>query len=1585
MSDVSAILFDAQELEDALQHSFSAFQNIVSRLVGLGRLEGVLAALNDDTYALLTREVEQRFPPTAEQFISSTHSILVSSFAARLPDAIPASKGELVQRLNECWKAVVLARAVLSEIAATSTANTPNRVSTLHAKPFSDLGCPVPSTPRELATLEAEILRDQGDVLKYFLDVLRGPAREDVIARQRELHELEAAAAHAPRSSTPDNAAMAPVVESPTALVLTSRAVSETGAAPRPAYIPKAALYVENVEGFGEWEVFCTDHANKELRKLRKESKDVFLMVLKKIRCRARSQPRGSANNIFKPVEFFPEVREESEELDEPTTSKDLDDKDYETILSMHRQVQFSKALFNSFLVGHDLQFMYRPSATEAEIIEHPSSCYIIGRSGTGKTLTMMYKIISVERGWCTASWYLPRPRQLFVTRSGMLSRQVQRTVGQILESFRLADMTQQELVDIWRRKAESAEHCRPLPRKWSELEDDHFPLMISFDKLRELLEADFTEAGLLKVRTGELEDEDLDETSFISAGRFIKTYWDHLPKSAVKGFDPASVFGEIMGVIKGSEGTVNTAHGYLDREAYLKLGERSHPTFAALRDKVYDIFHRYLSLKRRRYERDDADRTHDLLSLLKVHGLPGKPVDFLFNDEAQDNLIIDMLLLRSLCNNPNGLCWAGDTAQTIALGSSFKFSELTSTMYSIEKRNLKPSYWHSYAPPRMFHLTVNYRSHAGIINCAQMIVDILTTTWSDSIDRLDPDRGWRKGPKPKFVRRSGFRELFQFTNKDHINVRSEFSSGQCIIVRDDASRKELFSRGTPGGQVMTVYQSKGLEFNDVFLWHFFESSEPSKRDWECVCEEFQGTPLPLHKTTEQYRNLKALYVAITRARNRLWIIEAEDSDKADPMLTLWTAEDAVEVTEASIPVDVPVEPDTEGWAAQGRVQMDKQNFDQAKYAFGRAGPGFERESKIAQAYIDREVAITEEEFRAAASSFERCAMSSEGMPDHRELALSAAACYTRARAFTESARLYHSVCEYTKCTRQYIRATMMERARQVVLEHKNDVDELVVKRVCVYFLDQSEYEPIEELFINDEESLTQFMRRHNLLPQLADYFEHLGQFCEAAEIHLGCHGIPKAIELFFRGNKATSVARGTSTLLDELRRRYTLGQPVDENFKDFKKLNGLLSRRKDLLNTYPVLPSDESQTDLLWKIRLYWMSSLSNCLHIPFFALGTPLMFPSLEPELALKFSEASRVVTTWINTIMYLTSTPDSPSSISSEVRSQVIPCAALLGYMLDILRDCPHTASMVIPLELWYWYGPSYRRHIEQLHKYARVVETGRAQMPGALLYLRFLLQVDGHPQGREAIITYIAEGLATAFVLAKPPVSNRRTLHNVILGRRWLRTLFDPERWDSSEALPPHDRRHINEFVKLLRPLLQMLCSLRTGPAYLLLPSQLLVSNSISRVINSWVLVAREMERHEESRLSIMKTVKEIPQHRRPPHLQPFHGESVWDDLERAVWLSNGPGTTLTPADGLVHVQNEDIQDYPMDTPGTIDCVTYKGLDSLSSLLSVQPPLRAWTRIPFPPEWRFPKRRPVLVKRNDWVRSKPVLCFRGQPMV
>lgn len=44
------------------------------------------------------------------------------------------------------------------------------------------------------------------------------------------------------------------------------------------------------------------------------------------------------------------------------------------------------------------------------------------------------------------------------------------------------------------------------------------------------------------------------------------------------------------------------------------------------------------------------------------------------------------MSVLRTICKNPDtGLFWAGDTAQTISVGSAFRFNDLKAFLYRVE------------------------------------------------------------------------------------------------------------------------------------------------------------------------------------------------------------------------------------------------------------------------------------------------------------------------------------------------------------------------------------------------------------------------------------------------------------------------------------------------------------------------------------------------------------------------------------------------------------------------------------------------------------------------------------------------------------------------------------------------------------------------------------------------------------------------------------------------------------------------------------------------------------------------------------
>jgi len=72
---------------------------------------------------------------------------------------------------------------------------------------------------------------------------------------------------------------------------------------------------------------------------------------------------------------------------------------------------------------------------------------------------------------------------------------------------------------------------------------------------------------------------------------------------------DPALVFGEFMGVIKGSEDAVGTRLRCLNQVAYESLSVRSRGNFSHKRHEIYHLFMAYMRLKTQRQDYDAADR----------------------------------------------------------------------------------------------------------------------------------------------------------------------------------------------------------------------------------------------------------------------------------------------------------------------------------------------------------------------------------------------------------------------------------------------------------------------------------------------------------------------------------------------------------------------------------------------------------------------------------------------------------------------------------------------------------------------------------------------------------------------------------------------------------------------------------------------------------------------------------------------------------------------------------------------------------------------------------------------------------------
>ncbi|KAJ7743864.1 hypothetical protein B0H16DRAFT_1889844 [Mycena metata] len=924
------------------------------------------------------------------------------------------------------------------------------------------------------------------------------------------------------------------------------------------------------------------DSMGRELGKKGKEYKE---------RCTFRKRPHLAGDHVFSPSTFPAPV--EVRALP-PGCAPDLPPDDLEQMQALLlKSVHFSQPLLDSIVAERDASFVLQVSPKEQGIIEHPYSCYVLGRSGTGKTTTMLYKMLLVEADYELAKEEVPetpKRRQLFVTQSRILAEKVEEHFSKLSAGYRPSEKADNlakaktstfALVDIddevnWRSD---------LPKRYSELTEDHFPLFVTFDRLCGMLESDMEadpSAGFPGLSTDtSVATERTTRRAKLTYDRFLQHYWPHFPQTLTKGLEPSMIFSEILGVIMGAEETLSSASHYLERETYLNLSERAQSTFADQRARIYNLFEAYTSQKRLLGDWDAADRTHAILRYLEQRGgIPGKKMDYLYVDETQDNLLIDTLLLRSICHNPNGLFWAGDTAQTISVGSSFRFNELKAFLFRIEQRRLEKTtgaelFYQPVWQPRTFQLTVNYRSHAGIVNCAHTVIEIITKFWPYAIDVLDRERGTVDGLRPVFFTGfdSGNVQYEQFLFGDREGSYIEFGAQQCILVRDDAAREKLREQVGDIGLIMTLYESKGLEFNDVLLYNFFEDSTVSEAQWRVVLnalETSKGVPAPLF---DQARHggvcveLKFLYVAITRARNNVWI--ADTSAKGEPMRLVWTAVDQVQnCTPGTDTPRLAISSTAAEWEEQGRKLFANKRYRQSKHCFERAF--LPQQAAMAGAYYlraearnssggssRRAVEARRTAFLEAATAFVNCARETSTLAYFRI----AAECFEDAGEDLSAAQNYQDAKEYTRSAELYRKLGRFDEAVDIVKNHKAKIRPEVVANVTnvarLFYFKEHKLDKANALFSSYEEAL-EYLEDRGLDVAHATLLESLGRFSDAAEIHLEEGRTLDAIRLFLRDRSEQSMYRGVRCILQSLWQRVSFAVLPDGGDPSISLLLGL-------------------------------------------------------------------------------------------------------------------------------------------------------------------------------------------------------------------------------------------------------------------------------------------------------------------------------------------------------------------------------------------------------------------------------------------
>jgi superfamily I DNA/RNA helicase len=192
-----------------------------------------------------------------------------------------------------------------------------------------------------------------------------------------------------------------------------------------------------------------------------------------------------------------------------------------------------------------------------------------------------------------------------------------------------------------------------------------------------------------------------------------------------------------------------------------------------------------------------------------------------------QDHRCVDIVLLLKLVKNPRGIHLAGDTAQCISKDSTFRFADVKALFYEQFFSLASATNERTLAFPAMFKLNRNFRSHQGIISLASFVMNLLYTGFPQTVDKMDEERGQYSGPIPTLFVGLGTSTLAAriVGIDDAFRNVSDFGAEQVIIVRDDAMKKKVQDQIGDIALVLTILDSKGMEFDDVFLLDFFTST----------------------------------------------------------------------------------------------------------------------------------------------------------------------------------------------------------------------------------------------------------------------------------------------------------------------------------------------------------------------------------------------------------------------------------------------------------------------------------------------------------------------------------------------------------------------------------------------------------------------------------------------------------------------------------------------------------------------------------------------------------------------------------------
>lgn len=261
----------------------------------------------------------------------------------------------------------------------------------------------------------------------------------------------------------------------------------------------------------------------------------------------------------------------------------------------------------------------------------------------------------------------------------------------------------------------------------------------------------------------------------------------------------------------------------------------------------------------------------------------------------------------------------------------TFRFEDLRSVAYKLYSGDRR------YIPEKPLTVNVNFRSHTGVLNLAAAILERMFTVFPGSANKLKPDKGVYKGPRPGFFKNMRMPALQSLLNRNEGVVLLTHDE-EVDVLKERLDNKKYF--------VLGIREAKGLEFPDIFITNFFSPlPQDQQKSWKAMLlkEDEAGLKPGFPELETQ---LKLLYTATTRCSKRLFFVETEESIAGKSFFRWLTTKELAGAQEAA-KVEKVLTPDE--WKSRGvdfcilaEVQETPDAalewLERAKDDFGRVG-----------------------------------------------------------------------------------------------------------------------------------------------------------------------------------------------------------------------------------------------------------------------------------------------------------------------------------------------------------------------------------------------------------------------------------------------------------------------------------------------------------------------------------------------------------------------------------------------------------------------------------------------------------------------